>query len=288
MSQKHIATLITTIDTIPPLPEISAAVMKALNAEEVAIVEVGDLIEKDIALTSQILKVANSPAFGASNTIGNIHHAIMMLGLDEVRALLLAFAVEKFFSTEARDTALRKRYWRHARVCSYTALLLAHHFQQGDSGTFFLSGLIHDIGKVIIDQFLHDEFEEIVAYVMQHNSSFSEAEEEILGLGHAQIGGRLLQHWNFPDQVTRQVLCHHQPWHEKKFTAGASIIFLANTLTKIAGHSCLVEEKVPSLAQFSSSKAMNRLREQGLGLDPDTLAGLIEQIKEFVTADKAA
>lgn len=108
MSQKHIATLITTIDTIPPLPEISAAVMKALNAEEVAIVEVGDLIEKDIALTSQILKVANSPAFGASNTIGNIHHAIMMLGLDEVRALLLAFAVEKFFSTEAKDTALRK------------------------------------------------------------------------------------------------------------------------------------------------------------------------------------
>lgn len=285
MSQKQVETLIATIDSIPPLPEISSAVMEALNAEEVAIVEVGDLIEKDIALSSQILKVANSPAYGARNTISNIQHAIMMMGLDEVRTLLLAFAVEKFFTTDAKNTALRKRYWAHSRVCSYTALLLAHHFKQGDSGSFFLSGLIHDIGKLIVDQYLHDEFEQIVAYINEHNCSFSEAEKKILGITHFQIGGKLLQHWNFPKQITMQVFGHHLPWKEKEFTSGALIIFLANILTKIAGYSCLAEERSYSLDEFGKSKAIKILTQHGLAVDTAVLQQFLAQIKEFVSAD---
>lgn len=285
MSQQQIDNLIATIDNIPPLPEISAAVMTALNAQEIDIVAVSDLIEKDIALSSQILKVANSPAYGVRNSISNIKHAIMMLGLYEVRTLLLAFAVEKFFTTGAKNTALRQRYWAHSRVCSYAALLLTHHFKQGDTAGFFLSGLIHDIGKLIIDQFLHEEFEQIVAYIGEHNCSFTEAEKEILGFTHSQVGAKLLQHWHFPRQVAKQVLNHHLPWQEKEFTAGAMVIFLANLLTKIAGHGCLAEETVYTLDEFRQSKEMGFLEQNGFGLDDAALHTFLIQIEEFVAAD---
>lgn len=278
--------LIKSINAIPPLPEISSSVLAALNSEEVAIVEVSELIEKDIALASQLLKVANSPAYGAISTISSIQHAIMMLGLDEVRALLLAFAVERFFSEDTSHSEVRQRYWVHSRVCSYAALLLSHHFRQGDSGSFFLAGLVHDIGKLIIDQFLHEEFLQIVAQVKTEQCSFSEAEKDILGVTHYVVGGKLLQHWNFPKQVIMQVYLHNTPWRESEFTSGAFIIYLANILAKIAGYSCLQEERVPTLEQFSKSRSLHIIKENGFALDVSILEQFIGQIEEFVAVDK--
>lgn len=286
MSREKIEKLIATIDSIPPLPEISSAVTEALNDEEVAIVEVSELIEKDVALASQILKVANSPAYGALNTISNIQHAIMMLGLDEVRSLLLAFAVEQFFATDAEKTELRKRFWQHSRVCSFSALMLAHHYQQQDSSSYFLAGLIHDIGKLIVDQFLPEEHDRVIALIREQRCSYRDAEKEVLGTRHAQIGGILLQHWNFPESITNQVFRHHMPWKEKEEPGPAIILFLANLLTKMAGHTCVPEEKVVTAEQFGQSKAINYVNSQGFALDEAQLGNFLAQINEFVSADQ--
>ncbi len=285
MGQEKIEKLIATIDNIPPLPEISTAVMTELKNEEVSIIEVSELIERDVSLATQILKVANSPAYGATNTISSIQHAIMMLGLQEVKSLLLAFAVQEFFTTDAKNTELRKRFWTHSRVCSYTALLLAHHFKQGDTSTFFLSGLIHDIGKLIIDQFMHDEFQQVIWHITKHNCSFSEAEKQLLGMTHYQIGGKLLQHWNFPQQVIMQVFRHHVPWKESEFTSGAFIIFMADVITKLAGYTCLEEERQLTIEQFCKSKAMHFIHKHGFKLDAALLENFIQQINEFVAVD---
>lgn len=286
MNQNTIDSVIATIENLPPLPDISSSVMTALNDNDVSIIEVTELIEKDISLATQILRVANSPAYGAVSTISTIQHAIMMLGLNEVRSLLMAFAVQEFFNTAPQDRALRKRFWTHSRVCSYTAVLLAHHFKQGDTSSFFLSGLIHDIGKLVVDQFMHNEFQQVITYTQEHNCTFREAEKEILGVTHYQIGGQLLKHWNFPRQVTMQVFHHHIPWKEPAFAPGAIIIFLADILTKIAGFPCLEEERVFTLEEFSRSKALHQIKQNGFKIKGNQLEKFVSQIKEFAASDK--
>jgi HD-like signal output (HDOD) protein len=285
MSKEKIEALIKTIENLPPLPDISSSVMKALNERDVSIIAVTELVEKDIALATQILKVANSPAYGAVSTISTIQHAIMMLGLDEVRGLLMAFAVQEFFDKEPEDKELRKRFWIHSQVCSYTAVLLAHHFKQQDTSLFFLSGLIHDIGKLVVDQFMHVEFQQIINHTKTHQCTFRDAEKEILGVTHYQIGGKLLQHWNFPKQVTIQLFRHHTPWKAQDFTQETFIIFLADILTKIAGFPCLKEERQFTLDEFYKSKALHLIQKNGFNLDRTLLKKFILQIKEFAACD---
>lgn len=285
MSKEKVEALIKTIENLPPLPDISTAVMQALNSHDVSIIEVTELIEKDIALATQILKVANSPAYGAISTISTIQHAIMMLGLDEVRSLLMAFAVQEFFSEEPEDKVLRKRFWVHSRVCSYTAVLLSHHFKQKDTSSFFLTGLIHDIGKLVVDQFMHEEFQQVISYTRKNRCTFREAEKEILGVSHYQIGGKLLQQWNFPKQVTMQVFRHHTPWQDQDFTSGSFIIFLADVLTKIAGFPCLSDEREFTLEEFCKSKALNIINKNGFSIDCELLEKFIMQIKEFAACE---
>ena len=285
MSKEKIETLIKTIEKLPSLPDISSSVMKALNEKDVSIIDVTELVEKDIAMATQILKVANSPAYGAVSTISTIQHAIMMLGLDEVRGLLMAFAVQDFFDQEPEDKALRKQFWIHSQVCSYTAVLLAHHFKQQDTSSFFLSGLIHDIGKLVVDQFMHVEFQQIISYTKEHQCTFREAEKEILGVTHYQIGGKLLQHWHFPKQVTIQLFRHHTPWKDPDFTSGSFIIFLADILTKIAGFPCLQKERQFTLDEFCKSKALHILHKNGFNLDRSLLKKFTMQIKEFAACD---
>lgn len=285
MTKDRIDTLITTIDTLPPLPAISSAVMTALNAEEVSIYEVTELIEQDVALATQILKVANSPAYGAINTISTIQHAIMMLGTKEVHSLLLVFAVQKFFSQDAQDLELRKRFWTHSQVCSFTAVLLNRHFKYGAASTFFLAGLIHDIGKLVVDQYFHEEFQEIIAFIKENHCTYSEAEKKVLGVTHYQIGAKLLQHWCFPKQLTMQIFLHHAPWQDSHFTSGSWIIFLANLLTKLAGFPCLAEEKQLTIQDVCTSKPFQLINKNGFDIDQTLLENFLLQIKGFASVN---
>lgn len=285
MSKEKVEAIIKTIETLPPLPAISASVMAALNSPDVSIIDVTELIEKDISLATQILKVANSPAYGAISTISTIQHAIMMLGLNEVRSLLLAFAVQEFFNQKPEDKELRNRFWIHSRVCSYTAVLLAHHFKQKDTSSFFLTGLIHDIGKLVLDQFMHAEFQQILSYTRKQECTFREAEKEILGVSHYQIGGKLLQQWNFPKQVTVQVFRHHTPWQDQDFTEGSFIIFMADILTKIAGFPCLPDEREFTIEELCKSKALHIINKNGFEIDCDLLQTFIVQIQEFANCE---
>lgn len=286
MSQDKIDNLITTIDNLPPLPAISTSVMSALDNDDVSINEITDLIEKDLALATQILKVANSPAYGAINTIGTIQHAIMMLGLEEVRSLLLVFAVQKFFNQDTGNKKIRTQFWAHSQVCSFASVLLSRHFHFSDASAFFLAGLIHDIGKLVVDQYLHAEHLQIIKHIRETGGSYRQAEKHILGVGHFQIGAKLLQHWSFPKQLTMQVFLHHAPWKDSHFSSGSFIIFLANSLTKLAGFACLAEERQPALEELGRSKALRLINKNGYEVDTTLLQNFLIQIKEFATIEK--
>jgi putative nucleotidyltransferase with HDIG domain len=214
-----------------------------------------------------------------------VNHAIVILGLGEVKSLLLVFAVQKFFAESEGEQFYRKKLWNHSIVSSHIARFLARHFHCDSDDTLFLSALIHDIGKIVADQYFHDEFRRIIDYVETNNSTFSKAEKELLGATHYQIGAKLLQQWSFPRQVIMQVFHHHAPWQEQNFLKGSIITYLANIFAKLAGYPCLPQEKIIEIDQFANSKAVHIINKNGFELDRDIIDKLLVQIKEILVME---
>ncbi len=243
MEKKELQEIIDKIEQIPTLPIISSELQNILyNSEEISISKVGRIIELDPSLATKILKIVNSSFYGMLNKIATIEHAMVILGINEVRNIILAFSIQNFFVKKHKGFKA-KRFWEHSVVCSQIAKLLSKHFNVVDDGTFFISGLIHDLGKLVIEQYLPDEFSKIIEHISRNNTTFASAEKEIIGVTHYQIAAKLLQQWHFPKKVTMQVFYHHAPWHDKNFTQGSIILYLSNIFTKTAGFTCFEDEK---------------------------------------------
>jgi putative nucleotidyltransferase with HDIG domain len=285
MEKRSIDEIIATIEKIPTLPEVAGEVLAALNEEEVRIDKVTRLIESDPALAAQILKVANSPFSGTISTVSSVGHAMVILGLGEVKSLLLVFAVQQFFAESKGEQYLRKRLWNHSMVSGNIARLLARHFHCEADDTLFLSALIHDVGKIVVDQYFHEEFRRIIDYIETNQSTFSKAEKDLLGATHFQIGAKLLQQWSFPRQVIMQVFHHHAPWQEQNFIKGSIVTYLANIFAKMAGYPCLAQEKIIDIDHFAKSKAVHIINKNGFELDRKIMETLLAQIKETLVLE---
>ncbi len=287
MSQFKIDSIVAAIEQIPTLPKTATDIMDALDGDDVNIERITELIEQDPALAVQVLKFANSPFCGTIHTVSSVKHAIVVMGLSEVKSLLMVFAVQKFFDASVVDNDNRKRFWTHSLVCSHIANYLSRYLQRPADDTVFISALIHDLGKIILDQYFHKEFLEIIDYITLENSSFKEAEKVVVGLTHYQIAAKLLKQWCFPQKVVMQVFYHHAPWNETEFAENAAIIYLANILTKMAGYPCLAEEEEIEMADFAQSKGMARLKDMGFELDADALQALLANVLALLEDDES-
>lgn len=287
MSQFKIDSIVAAIEQIPTLPQTATDIMDAIDGDDVNIDRITELIEQDPSLAVQVLKFANSPFCGTIHTVSSIKHAIVVMGLGEVKSLLMVFAVQKFFDSSVVDTENRRRFWTHSLVCSHVANYLTRYFQRPADDTVFISALIHDLGKIILDQYFHKEFLEIVDYITMEGVSFKEAEKVIIGLTHCQVAAKLLKQWCFPQKVVMQVFYHHAPWHESEFSENAGIIYLANILTKMAGYPCLDGEEKLEMADFIQSKGVARLNELGFDLDEDGLPKLLADVMALLEDDEA-
>lgn len=285
MAVNNLDKIIKTVEHIPTLPIVSKQIMLLLGDENVSLKQVAELIERDQALTVRILKIANSAFYGTLSKVSNIDHAMVILGIQEIRSILFAFSVHGFFSRDKTDGFDRTRFWRHSVVCSQVAKYLARYFNVANDETLFLSALIHDIGKVVLDQYFHEEFLQILDYVSSKEESFSKAEKEVVGITHYQLAAKLLQQWKFPEKVYMQVFYHHAPWHDKNYMTGSIIVYLANIFTKLAGYSCLPTEKKADLAEFARSKVMEYIVKSGFDLDLETMEKLVHSIQEIASSE---
>jgi putative nucleotidyltransferase with HDIG domain len=274
------------IERIPTIPVISKEILTLLSDEDVSIKKLAQVIEKDQSMTVKILKMANSAFYGTLSRVSSIDHALVILGISEIKSILMAFSIRDFFRNAKGNSFDRNRFWKHAVICSQVAKYLARYFKIPSDDTLFLTGLIHDMGKVVFDQYFHEEFVNIVHFVNENHTTFSEAEKRVVGVTHYQVAAKLLQQWQFPQKVVMQVFYHHAPWHDKDDTVGSIIVYLANLLTKMAGYTCLVGEKKIDLSQFASSKAMRFVVKSGFDLDSSSLEKLIHQIQEFITMER--
>jgi len=285
MAENKINKYIRGIEQIDPLPIVSKKIVLLLADTNASTRKIVDLIENDPALSVKILKVANSAFYGTLSTVSSIDHALAILGINEIRAILLSISIRNFFLKKYEQSIDLNHFWIHSIICSQVAKYLSRCFKMPQNDTIFLSGLIHDIGKLVFDQYFHNEFIQITDYLAANKESFSKAEKAITGVTHYQVAAKLLQKWKFPEKVVMNVFFHHAPWHDSNGGVESALIYLANILTKMTGYTCHPAEKRLEVSQLVNSKAMKYLVQSGFDLDEDTIERLLNQIGEFIAAE---
>jgi len=282
---KRLESIVKKIEELPTLPIVSQKILEIMADDNASYKDIVRVVEYDQSLALKIMKIANSAFFGSLSKVSSLEHAMVKLGMNEVRSVVLAVSVYDFFSNPDMGAFDRKRFWKHGIVCSQTAKYLGNHFRIGNDDTLFLSGLVHDMGKVVLDEYFHDDFLSILNYLELKKCTFSEAEKAVIGTTHYQIAAKLLSQWKFPKKIIMQILYHHAPWTDKNYETGSIMLYLGNIITKLAGYSCHKAEKEMDLQAFSRSSQVGYINKNGFELDHDILEKFIKHTQEFIVEE---
>jgi putative nucleotidyltransferase with HDIG domain len=229
----HIASRLDQIDNVATLPHIATEVLEVMRNQSASMRKIATVIEKDPSITVKILKIANSPLWGAVGKIESVQRALVLLGLKQVSNIVIAISLYSTFAKlKPNPNFNREDFWRHAIVTGQIAKRLCSQNKINFNGEEFVAGLIHDLGKIVMDQFFTDAFNSIVQETRITEKSFAEVERDHLECTHAEIGAALLARWNFPESIVYSVRFHHQPMSADEHQGLVAMVSCANWLAK--------------------------------------------------------
>jgi putative nucleotidyltransferase with HDIG domain len=198
--------VIQQIEHLPTLPQVVMRVLSMAESPKISAVELSRVLDQSLA--AKVLKVANSAYYGGQGRkISGIHHAIMMIGFESVKEIILTTS---FFHTlhDARDVKALQPLWQHSLECALISKRLAWIYRYDSLDEAYLSGLTHDIGRLVIQQYFSDQFEEIEEK-RRSGMEWLQAEKEVLEVTHAEIGSRVAERWAFSSNLIDVIGHHH-------------------------------------------------------------------------------
>jgi putative nucleotidyltransferase with HDIG domain len=201
------------IDELPTLPIVLPKLLSLVESEKSNTSDIIDTISNDPALTSKILKVANSAYYGFQREIASLERAVVLLGFNMVRSLALSIGVIRNLPlNKANSHFSQEGLWIHSLAVATVMKELGKRFgRQDDNEYLFVIGLLHDIGKVVLDQFFSKFFSQALEGSFKlHKVELHVAERDIFGFDHGEVGAMLLSRWRFPKKITDCIAVHHQ------------------------------------------------------------------------------
>lgn len=227
-------TLERIMQKVQQLPSLSLALMEVLHSFDNENVDVATLVGKigrDQGLVARVLRVANSAFYGLPSRVGSIGEAVVVLGFHNIRSLVMAAGIINQFPPADGKVFDRMEFWRHAIGTAVCARVLAARLGQ-DQEMAFTTGLLHDLGKLVLDAYFHEDFERVLAYRTAQDCTVLEAERAVLGVTHATIGFEVAKRWKFPPAIQQAVRDHHAPDVEPSQPL-TDITHLANVLCHV-------------------------------------------------------
>ncbi|MDR0453681.1 MAG: HDOD domain-containing protein [Deferribacteraceae bacterium] len=233
--------ILAKAESVNSLPVFAQRLLKLTSDDLSSIKEITTQIKMDQGISGKIIRMANSPFFGMSQDINNIDRAVVLLGFKTVKNISLAASTNAYYNKRfGMYKTTGNALWEHAYLTAVLCEAIASDISN-DAGAYFLAGLLHDIGKTIMVDFLVSEV------------SDCKEEREQLGTDHAEVAGMLLNRWQLPNEIIQMVRLHHN--HDD--TLQSKIVYFANRLAHSQDSNCATLPSVLSY-MFDTLPVKNR------------------------------
>lgn len=210
IEQKRI--IIHKINSLPTLPTILTKIVALADDRNAKAADLGELLSHDPSIASMILKLVNSAYYGNLRHISSISHATVILGFQMVKTIAMGVLIYRSKGSGPEPSFDREQFWVHSIGVATIARKLALRLERPEQlqlDAIFLSGLLHDLGKVIFDNYFTEEYREVSSMVQRDNLWIRDAEQQILQMDHCESGFYLARKWQFPTPVVEAIRYHH-------------------------------------------------------------------------------
>jgi putative nucleotidyltransferase with HDIG domain len=209
---------------IASLPEIFLKVNEMIDSPRHSAADIGRIISHDAALSARLLKIANSVFYGFPSQIDTISRAIIVIGTRELRDLILATSVMRVFKGLPNDLVTMEDFWRHSICCGLAARSLAAQRGEQQVERYFVAGLLHDIGSLLVYRKIPELAREALLRAQYNNVPLYRAEQDVMGFDHAAVGVEILRKWKLPESLQEATEFHHNPGMAQRFPRDTALI----------------------------------------------------------------
>ncbi|WP_243116020.1 HDOD domain-containing protein [Petrocella atlantisensis] len=270
--------LIEKVDDIPAFPQTVINIMALLKEPRSAAVDIEREVMKDQGLTTKLLKMANSAFYSGRRQIKTVADATVLLGFDTVQTLVLASTVGKVMEKELKGYSYeRNALWRQSQISAIMARTIAKKAKYANPDIAYTAGLLKDVGKVILDEYVHESYQEILTKISNEVMPYVAAEEEILGFNHGQVGARIVEKWNLASELVDAIEFHHKPFQSIDNIELVSIVHISDGLVMMMG----IHEGIDTLGHEFFTDAVKILN-----LDEADLNQIMKDVEKIVSEEQ--
>lgn len=265
--------LVSAATGVPSLPRIYGRLTEALDNPRASTGHIAAIISGDAGLTARLLLLVNSAFYCFPVKVESISHAVTLVGTEQIRDLALATSILRIFKGISADLVDMESFWLHSVSTGVAARLLATHRGEGNSERFFVAGVLHDIGRLLMFKTWPKEAQWALARARKTHGPLVEIERELFGFDHAVAGGEVLDAWRLPAPLAEMSRYHHSPGSAHRHPTEAAVMHVADVVVTSLelGHSG--DEAVPRLSPAACDC---------LALPPGTLVAVAAQAERQV------
>jgi len=239
--------IVTGLQYLPTLPTVVSNVVAMCDDPMTSAGDMERAFSMDQALTAKVLRLVNSSYFSLPRKVSSVTRAVAFLGFNAVKAIALTTSVLEIFSGRGNDSGLDHRaFWRHALGTAAGAKILAKKIRLFQMDDAFVAGLLHDIGKMVLDQFAHDRFVEVLRCAREEQIWILRAEQKTLGFDHTEAGEMVADQWHLSELLSTAIRYHHNPSAAgKNMLKFVGAVHMADHLSRASGVGSGGDEQMP-------------------------------------------
>lgn len=228
--------LLEEISGLVTLPDVYLRINQLVDDPDSTSADIAKAVSQDPSFTVRLLRVANSPLYGFSSTVDTVAKAVTIIGTAQIRNLALSMSVARSFAGLPNKLISMDNFWRHSLLCALAARHLAREARRCDPDTLFTAGLLHDIGELVIFNRLPGQAREALERVIDSQDEIPvyEAEQEVIGLDHAEVGGELARQWHLPAVLEECIAFHHAVGNARRHPRETALVHIANIIALMA------------------------------------------------------
>lgn len=238
--------LVKDLPALSSLPAVVEELEIALDTGDASMDDLGEIVKKDPDLTARLLRLSNSSFYGFPKGVETVAEALSLIGIEQMKQLLSGSSVMEFFKDIPSSAVNMRSFWEHSIATGIAAKVIAVQRRAPDPELYFVSGLIHDIGRLVFYLQMAEEAVELFeAYETNDDQPLYVYEKQIFGFDHGEVAGELLKKWDFPNSLIQAVKYHHRPEQAALHFAESSVIHLADFVVHAMGIGNSGERLIP-------------------------------------------